>query len=113
MNNISTEYFELQPKASRKERIAKNILEIASFYSDKKNQDKVKAVLNATVDDVGTMSRTILKAKKHGIGTGLIALLMPRTISAITCLIEAEEAEEKEKEGATSKENPPTTQSND
>jgi hypothetical protein len=110
--NINTHHnFELQPKTSRKERVASNILEIANFYSKKTNQDKVKAVLNATVDDVGAMSQTILKAKKHGIGTGLIALLLPRTVSAITIFIEAEEAEEKE--NATNKENPFTTQSND
>ena len=104
--NANTTLYEYVQKPSLRSRCAKSILDSAHFYAKKNNREKIKSILSSGVDDLGSISKTILSTKKHGLAAGLIAVLLPKTVQSINVFIQAEE---EEKENAKANKEPSST----
>ena len=77
-----TEYTYVENK-SLKQEISEIIVDFSNFYSDKRNIKKVKAGLTGLVDDLHMHAVNISKARKKGLGNGLVMMLFPNAIKGI------------------------------
>jgi hypothetical protein len=68
---------------SLKQEVAEIITNFSNFYSNKKNVKKVKAGLTGLVDDLHVHAIALNKAKKKGLGNGLIMMLFPNAVKAV------------------------------
>lgn len=104
MNTTTTSYentplYEYVQKPALKSRFAKSVLRCANFYAKTENREQVKTIICSGIDDLGNLSKTILKTKEHGVGVGMVAILLPKTVQMIGTFIQAQEEEAKENAG--------------